>query len=401
MFVTTRFMMNDGDASAAPETGGEPAGSTVGSGSVDGVNDNSDSNSSEVNSIDDIFDKAAEHIENNWEDPRPDHNEVDNPFEDDEDDGFSDEDDSEDKDNKEVNKEGTPREEDDQEEDFKPYTFKATVNGEEVERTFNSKEDLDRALARAEFAPKLYNQVRKMESEMAPLREDAEFGNDVLAMAENDPKSLLDILDQDLIRQDVMSSWVYDKYQDYSKLAKMTPQEQQTYAMQREAEKIIENDRYRRQQDEDRRKRDEQTRIENETKQFNTWLQREESKWIKDVPPEYRRNVATAIRTVVGYARRELDANKRVTFKEMSGMIHDILAPYKSSRSPAANEREVAKAVENKKSRATAAVQRAARNASGQRPAQSGSKGRKAYTVEDIFNGAEAAIRTGRSKLRE
>ncbi len=348
------------------------------------------------NSVDDVFDKAAEHF-GKWEDPKErtlnQKDEEDDFFGDGEEDGegepTQEEGENKDKKPKEAPPEG----------EFKPYKFKATVDGKEVEREFKTKEDLNRALAKAEVAPNLWREAKKLQSEIERLRPDAEFATDLLATAKEEPMEFLKIMESDLIPTDVLSAWIYDKYHEFARIANLSPAEQEAWAMRKEAQKIVEENRYRRQLEDESRKRQEQATEQQSAKEFNSWVEKEKGRWYKDVPKEYHDNILLAMKSVVAYARRQIDNGEDVSFKRMTGMLNTILAPYKSSMSPAQREREVAKSVQDKKRQATSAVQRASQNASGSR--NDAAPGRLAYSVEDIFDGSIAALKTGRAKWRE
>lgn len=393
VFGLSRFAMNDGATTAGtpPATTATPPAATGGA-----------STTPQITSVDDIFNAATDQVMQ-WEDPSAPGQKPDgfNPDED----YFGDAPETD-----PANTDQTTNDTDTKPEDknvtdqgkapeFKPYTFKATINGEEVERTFSSPEELDQALAKAEVAPRLYKEAKRLRDEVAKYKDDAEFANDIITTAKEDPQEFLRIMESDLIPMDALSSWVYDKYHEFARVANMSPEQQKQYAMQKEAERIIEENRYSRQMLEKQKEIAQRQRAEVEAKQFNSWLGREKSNWETSVPPEYKENVSLAIKSVVAYARRQLDVGEKVTFREMSGMVSKLLTPYKRSMSPAQREREVARAVEAKKDQATTAVQRAAGVASNTRT--DATRGKIATTVDDIFEGAVAALSTGRSKWRE
>src|SRR6056297_3280456 len=76
-----------GDANPAPspDSGSAPTGGDADGGASD--------QPFEFNSVEEAFDKVANHYESNWEDPRPDHNEVEDPFGDDDDESGQNDDD--------------------------------------------------------------------------------------------------------------------------------------------------------------------------------------------------------------------------------------------------------------------------------------------------------------------
>jgi len=353
-----------------------------------------------MDSVDGIFDQVANHFQAKWDDPKDKTNNED---------GASDEDFFGDGETKETD-EGTPEKgtekpgeekppRTDDETSFKPYTFKATIDGKEVEKTFKSAEELNGALAKAEIAPRLWQESKRLRSEMETLKPDAEFAQDLIETAKQEPLEFLKLIESDFISPEVLSGWVYDKYHEFAKVANMSPEQQAAWAMQKEAEKIIEENRYRRQLDAEAQREQQQRQEQEESRQFHSWASKEQTRWKKDIPSEYHGNVDMAMKTVVAYARRQLDVGEQVSFKRMTGMVKTLLEPYKRSMSPAQREREVADAVRRKKEQATSSVQRAVRGASSHR--NDANPGRMAYTAEDIFDGAIAGLKSGRNKWRD
>jgi hypothetical protein len=390
MFIRSAYSLfsPEGDSAAPAPSTPAPAAS---SGADGGVGET-------ASSVDDVFDAAVKHY-SKWEDPK---DRTTNPQEEEEDifgDKPSDEEQSpEQGDNKPVDgkdKNQKPKEES----EFKPYKFKASIDGKEVEREFKTPEELNRALAKAEVAPRLWQEAKKLQSEIERMKPEAEFAADLLATAKEEPMEFLKIMESDLIPTDVLSSWIYDKYHEFARIANLSPQEQAAWAMRKEAEKIVEENRYRRQLEEESRRRQTEQVEAASAKEFNTWVEREKGRWYKDVPKEYHDNILLAMKSVVAYARREIDKGEEVSFKRMTGMLNTILAPYKSSMSPAQREREVAKSVEAKKAQATSTLQRASQNASSSRG--DASPGKLAYSIDDIFDGSIAALKSGRVKWRD
>jgi len=280
---------------------------------------------------------------------------------------------------------------------FSPYEFKGKVLGEEVSKKFESEKELNKALAQGLAAPKLYSAYKEMLQWKETIKEDLQYAQDLSTMSKEDPKALLNLLSDEMIPQEVLMDWVYEKFQDFKRIANMSDAERERELKLREAQRIIESNKQL-QEDRERLETEKQQLLElDERKKFDSWKSKEVDTWLKKVPPEYKNSVEHSMRAVVAMARAEIDAGKRVTFKQMSQWLSDILAPAVNSRSPSSMKKEAGRIMEQKKNQSTDALRGAVSKANAnqvnkapQRPAR----------AEDIFEQAKAAIAQGRMKLR-
>lgn len=280
---------------------------------------------------------------------------------------------------------------------FKPYVFNGKVFGNEMVQEFKSEEELNKVITKGLAAPQLYKAHQDLKAKLAELEPDAQYGRDLANMAKEDPKGLMELMAEDLIPEEVLAEWVHEKYTHFSTLAKMTPEQRAERARIREAERIIEERNYARQETERLNKARESATAEHEKRQFQAWQGSEVAKWESKIPVEHRESVKTAMRAVVAMAKSSLDAGQKVTFKEMSKQLETILSPITHAKSPAQARREAGKAMEDKKKAATAALQGATKSGGGQAQPQKAPEKMKA---EDVFNWAINRVGSGHSKFR-
>jgi hypothetical protein len=280
---------------------------------------------------------------------------------------------------------------------FSPISYKGKVFGEDVAQEFKTQKELDSALQKSFAAQHLYTAHKNLKQQMAELEPDANFGRDVIAMAKQTPKDLLNLLRDDLIPEEVLAEWVHEEFMRFSKVAKMTPEQRDYEKRLKEAERIIEERQYLEQEN---KKLSEQRRLaaeEAEKKEFNLWHQSEMAKWTAKVPEEYREAVNKAMRNVVSWAKVQLDSGKSLTTRELSKELEVILKPYTFAKNPAQQRREAGKATEQRRNAATSALQgvTGAAQRQAQTPQQSGPK-----TAADVFDWAQKRVAQGASKLR-
>jgi hypothetical protein len=280
-------------------------------------------------------------------------------------------------------------------EKFKPHVFNGKVFGEDQVREFQSEEELNKTLAMGLGAPKLYQQYKELKSKVADLESQAEYGQNLQAMAKDDPKGLMDMLAEDLIPEEILADWVHDKYAYFSGLAKLTPEQRAEKARIREAERIIEERKLARQEAEKLTQEREKLKADREKKDFDVWRGSELTKWQQKVPKEHGESVNTAMRAVVAMAKTKLENGEKVTFKQMTTDLERLLSPLVNLKSPAQVRREQGKAMESKKNAATAALQGATRSGGTPATPPAGPK-----SVEDVFNWAAKRVASGHSKLK-
>ena len=281
---------------------------------------------------------------------------------------------------------------------FSPYSYKGKVFGEDRVQEFKTQKELDSVISRGLAAQHLYKAHQETKAKLAELEPDAQWGRDLAAMVKSEPKEFLDLLRDELIPQEVLAEWVHDAYQNFSNLAKMDPETRAKEQRLREYEKMLEERKYLEQ--EHIRLQEQKARAieEEESRKFQAWHTAETQKWSAKVPAEYRESVNKAMRAVVGQAKAELDAGKKVTLKELTKNLEDILAPYAHAKSPSQHRREAGAATEQRRQASSTALQGAVNSAQRSTPTQTSNK---PMSVEDVFNWASKRVASGQSKLRE
>lgn len=280
-------------------------------------------------------------------------------------------------------------------EKFKPYVFNGKVFGEDQVHEFNSEEDLDKVITKGLAATKLFSAYKELKSKVSDLESRAEYGENLQAMAKEDPKGLMDLIAEDLMPENILAEWVHDRYTQFSQLAKLTPEQRAERQRVREAERIIEERKLAKQEADRIVNEREKLKAEKEKKDFDMWRGSELTKWTQKIPKEHGESVNTALRAVVAMAKTRLENGEKVSFKQMSTDLERFLGPLVNSKSPAQMRREQGKAMENKKNTSTAALQGATRTGT---PAKAPPAGPK--KAEDVFDWAMKRVASGHAKLK-
>lgn len=281
-------------------------------------------------------------------------------------------------------------------EPYKPYVFNGKVFGKDQVMEFKTQKELDRTLAQGLAAPVLYKKTKELQAKIAELEPDATYARDLVAMAKESPRELLDLIRDELMDQKTMAEWVHDNYQEFSRLAKMSDEERAREERIREANRIIEERKWLEQEGKRLQEANAEAQQAAEKREFDTWHRTEVSKWTQKVPKEYGESVQTAIRAVVAMARAQIDSGKQVTYREMSRELDKLLTPYQHAKNPAQQRREAARTMEQKKNQATTALQNATR-APATKPAQ---QGVPVKSAADVFDQVKTLIGQGKLKMR-
>jgi hypothetical protein len=226
---------------------------------------------------------------------------------------------------------------------FSPYEFKGKVNGEEIAQKFESKKDLDVAIARGIQAPKIYEALQSAKKDLAALKADAEWAQDLQALAKEDPKEFFENVVEELMDEKELAEWVYHKYQEYTRLANLSPEEMAREKQLKAADKLMREQAYHEQTRKASEAAAAKARSEQEKVELMSWANKEKQAWMQKLPPSMQNNMDQYIQTVAIVARARLDAGEQYGLKEMSNHLKQLLSPLTSTpQNPAQVKREEA-----------------------------------------------------------
>lgn len=224
---------------------------------------------------------------------------------------------------------------------FKPYEFKGKVNGEEVAQQFATQKDLDRTIANGLLAPKLHTALLAAKKDVAALKADAEWGRDLQNFAKEDPNGFLSHVFEHMLTEEAAAEFVYNKYQEFSKLANMTPEQRQALNTNKAAERILREQRYNQQLAEEARAEQAKAQQQQEYAKFESWKSAEVSKWTAKIPEQYRESIIENMKLVAAFAEKQISLGNEYSYKMMSKHLEKLLGPIvQISMSPSDKKRE-------------------------------------------------------------
>lgn len=224
---------------------------------------------------------------------------------------------------------------------FKPYEFKGKVNGEEIAQKFATQKDLDRTIANGILAPKLHTALLAAKKDVAALKEDAAWGKDLQNFAKEDPAGFLGHVFEHMLSEEAAAEFVYNKYQEYTKLANMTPEQRQMLNTNKAAERILKEQRYNQQLAEEAKAEQAKALQQQEYAKFESWKSAEVSKWNAKIPEQYRESILENMRLVAAFAEKQMSLGNEYTYKMMSKHLEKLLGPIvQISMSPSDRKKE-------------------------------------------------------------
>lgn len=236
----------------------------------------------------------------------------------------------------------SPKDKPAQESSFSPYEFKGKVNGEEIAQKFESKKDLDLAIARGIQAPKIYEALQAAKKDIATLKEDAEWAKDLQGLAKESPQEFFENVVEELMSEEQLAEYVYNKYQYFAKLANMSPEERANAQKLKAADKLVKEQAYAEEKRKEAEAASAKARVEQEKAQLIGWKNKEIAEWSKKIPLQHQPHLEEYMRTVMLTAQAHLNAGSPYGLKDMSAHLKRLLTPLVSTQSPSQSKKEEA-----------------------------------------------------------
>lgn len=215
--------------------------------------------------------------------------------------------------------------------EFKPYSFKGKVNGEDVAQEFKSQKELDRTIANGLIAPKIHAAYTSLQKEVSGLREAAEWANGLVNLAKESPAEFFTHVVETMIPERDLAEFVWQKSQHYTKLANMTPEDRKRHDTHLAAEKILRDQAHAAEMAAEAREQQEKARYAQEKLQFETWRNQEIKYWESRLPESIHADIPNYIRYIAAYAEKQLDHNPDYGPKEWSKELAKLLNPMKAT----------------------------------------------------------------------
>lgn len=224
--------------------------------------------------------------------------------------------------------------------EFKPYSFKGKVNGEDVAQEFKSQKDLDRTIANGLIAPKIHAAYTSLQKEVGGLREAAEWANGLVSLAKESPAEFFTHVVETMIPEEALMDFVFNKNQHYTKLANMTPEDRKRHNTNIAAEKILRDQAHAAEMAAEAREQQQKALAAQEKAEFANWKTKEVSYWRSRLPESVQDKVEDYIRYVAAYAEKQLDRNPDYSYPDMSKELAKLLSPLKTTTQSSSSKKK-------------------------------------------------------------
>jgi hypothetical protein len=226
---------------------------------------------------------------------------------------------------------------------FSAYEFKGKVNGEEIAQKFESKKDLDLAIARGIQAPKIYEALQAAKKDISKLKGDAEWAQDLQALAKDSPEEFFENVVEELMDERQLAIWVHKKYTEYKRLSDLPEAELARERQLQAANKLMKEQAYHEKSRQASEAAAAKARSEQETVALHSWASKEKQIWEAKLPEHLRGSIDDYMRTVAIVAKSHLDKGEEYGLKEMSNHLKKLLLPLTNiTQSPSQTKREEA-----------------------------------------------------------
>jgi len=226
---------------------------------------------------------------------------------------------------------------------FSPYEFKGKVNGEELSHKFETKKDMDVAIARGLQAPKIYEALQSAKAEISRIREDAQWANDLQALAKDSPKEFFEHVVEELMDEKALAEYVYGKHQEFTRLANLSPEELQRERQLKAADKLMREQAHSEQKRQEAEAAQQKARVEQEKAELAGWQNKERQVWEAKLPANLKGHLDEYMRAAMLTAQAHLNAGQQYGLKEMSAHLKRLLSPLTSNpQNPTQVKREEA-----------------------------------------------------------
>lgn len=280
---------------------------------------------------------------------------------------------------------------------FKPIKFAGDVLGDKVDIEIKSERELQAYLKRGHAAQGLYNDLQKLQTEIAPIQERAALMDTFDERIAKDPLSVVKMITSEHMDREQYLKFISDEYAYHHKLSNMSAEE-------RAREEAIVNG---------QRAAAELARIEKEKASLiaqqekqqeeawmlskSTWANDELRAWKNRLPPTLENLVKTTLISFADKADTMRAKGQKVDLKKLSSELKGILQPLVNSSS--SDRSKIGKNAQARSNDATKIVQNSARNAMrGQANNQTNANTK--YDSADIWDTAAQRAAAGGLKLR-
>lgn len=284
---------------------------------------------------------------------------------------------------------------------FKPYEFKGKVYDSEVARTFESPEDLNKAISRGLASERLYKEYKSLQNELSDLRVKADKVGHFDQLAESEPEKLLELIFENHISEERAAEWTYNKYKAFHELAKMSPEERQNKQALQAAQKIIAQQKeFEQKQTEAAQARKQEAR-EASIRERRTWARTEydlaRAKYQGSISEEAIRDQIVAVLNIAD--SQERTKGKPLTGRERTALLNRYMKHFDSVVKRSNPSDKLGKATEEMSKQATNKLQTTARSQASQSQTAPKQQPQGKMSQDDVWTKLQEQFKTGKINL--
>jgi len=282
--------------------------------------------------------------------------------------------------------------------DDKPfeYKFKGKIGNQDKEFTFKSQEHLNKALTKAFVADKVYERYQSLKSEFDQAQEHIKFSKEFDEMVGKDPTHVLEAIVEDMDEK-VLEQWLLTKAEELSRDPKQRTLEKRLKHAEMLEKKFEEMERQREELSQQRVR----SAQEADNHVVAAWREGVLARAQSRIPEQHHAIVKDVLQSTLLEGSQRRKNNETVSVKTLDAIftrrMRPILELIKAREAdPKTVQREVGRAIENKKQEGLSRVQQATQSLQGRTQTR-----RKSDGDEDISGMFDDLInQAGRGRLK-
>jgi len=285
------------------------------------------------------------------------------------------------------------------ESEFKPYSFKGRVFGEEVETKFESPEDLNKIISRGLASETLYKKMKEKDTVIQSLNADAESGREFESLARENPEALLDLVIEKYMDDERAATKVLKLFEHYREQARMTPEQREHARKLKVADQLIREKEAAQAAAKEAETKQTELRVQQQKVEDRNWANFELKRLTNRFQNLDADLVKQQILNVMTQVRLSRQQGNEMTHQQATQLLARYMKPFEKLTSPAETKRRLGDAINQKKQQSADTIGNAARQ---QIQRQAPVRGEASGPIDpvDAFDIIKQRVASGQYKLR-
>lgn len=273
------------------------------------------------------------------------------------------------------------------------YVFQGKVMGKDQSLVIETQQQLDKIISQGQAAKQIIPEFKRLREENNVLRSKAERADNLDTLVTKDPKAFLDSIAENL-DENVLADWVYDRFEEFKKLANMSDEERLRERKVKQADRLLREREMLAKESEAAQKRNEEAKINLEYKRLSNWRDDIQTKLRTKVDPTLHPWVDAQIKSVMISYNNTLKSGEEINLAKLNKMIDFTMAPLFERLSKKDMDKTVRNTLNEKSNTATRELQ----NHTRQQTTKPTNK-TEPLTSDDIWNRIGSLVGAGKLRL--